>query len=76
MSEAELHDKMEKSALIMHCADGFYFIDALPDVPLEKQAKDNGERNAHVEFVTTVFQKVLWERDGALSAAVIAKSAG
>lgn len=63
MNEEEFREQMRQGALICHCADGFYFIDTAPGIPLEKQAKDNGERNAHIQFITTVFMEPLWERD-------------
>jgi len=48
--------------LIMRCADGFYFIDSVPDVPLAEQARDHGELNAHILRVELAGGRVLWER--------------
>lgn len=67
MNEQDIRNKIESSGLVMRCKEGFYIIDMLSDVPLEKQAKDNGELNSHVLSVETVFGKTLWTRDGTIS---------
>jgi hypothetical protein len=66
MNEKELRDRTEAEAMICHTDEGFYFIETVPDVPLEQQAKDNGELNGHITHITTPFQRVLWERKSAL----------
>ncbi len=58
----EILEKVTRSGLICKTADGFYIIDTVPDVPLLKQAKDNGELNAHIVSIESGLGEVLWER--------------
>lgn len=49
--------------LIMIVEKGFYMIESVPDVPLEKQARDNGILNPHVTQVRDFMGKLLWDRE-------------
>ena len=50
------------AALVMIVEKGFYVIDSVPAVPLEKQARDNGILNSHVNKVEDLNGNILWER--------------
>lgn len=62
MIETEVRSKLRKKALLCFTKNGFYIIDTVAGVPLEKQAKDNGEANLHIIRIETVFNEVLWTR--------------
>lgn len=48
--------------LLMILQDGWYPVETVEGVPLEKQAKDHGELNDHVMKVTTMDGEILWKR--------------
>lgn len=58
----ELRESTAHDVLVMRCEKGFYLIDAVEGVSLEKQARDNGELNLHILRVELLGGKVLWER--------------
>jgi hypothetical protein len=72
MTDEELRICIKNRVLIMRRAEGFYFIAALPDVPLRKQAQDNAKANPGTVSVESVFGEVLWDQtDEVLEAGVI-----
>lgn len=62
MTKDEVREKFEKGVLVMRRTEGFYFIAALPDVDLRKQARDNALANPGTLSVESVFGEVLWTR--------------
>jgi hypothetical protein len=50
------------SVLIMVTAEGFYPIDAVPEVSMDQQARDHGLLNDHITRVIGLNGEVLWDR--------------
>lgn len=48
--------------LIMICEGGFYPIESVEGIPLEKQAEDHGKLNSHIIRIDDMSGKVLWSR--------------
>jgi hypothetical protein len=48
--------------LVMVADQGFYLVDTVNFVPIEKQARDHGLLNAHIQRVEDLTGNILWNR--------------
>lgn len=71
MTEQEIRNHVEQRVMVCFTEEGFYPIDALTDVPIEKQAQDTGEINGHLIRIETPFGRILWERHSILDDEII-----